>query len=258
MRWKVLFLGILIAARINASCLGGIYVYPEGNVVTQNPIFLLDLFNVSPLISQNLASFDFKIISKQEGVIPTKMLDVISLNGFVKQVLFCPMRPLQISDTIFLQIKYPPVLLSEKDLEEIDLSFRGVRGAFWTVLIPSDTTPPSWDSLPITWSYYRENPYASDAPNQIVFVHFTTTDTASEQGGDNFSLNRQKLVLVRMGERRCYFVKKTSVFSIYSGICRTDFMLEYNTSYQASLTLMDFSGNSCGESRLLNFNTFLE
>jgi hypothetical protein len=251
MKWHLFLFCILIVARLNASCLGGIYVYPEGKVVTRNPIFLIDLVNVDPIISQNLTTFDFKIVDNHESLIPVELLDIISVNGYVKQVLFRPMRQLQFSDTISLQIKPPPLLLSKKDLETVDRYLLGAQKAYWIVHISTDTTAPSWGEQPISWNYFRENPYASNAPNQIVSVHLKTMD-------GNSSPNNQRLVLVHMGEYRGYFVERNNTISIYCGVCRTDFKLKYNQSYQVSLTPMDFSGNFCSESRLLNFNTFLE
>ncbi|MBI3135157.1 MAG: hypothetical protein HYZ14_10835 [Bacteroidetes bacterium] len=218
-----------------ADCAGnGMYFWPRGGVVSQNPVFMIEGYANDQGIVRNLNSTYPVYLKSGDEIIKLVVKETCEGQFYMTQAILVPAEKLTAGKEYELIIENVPDYLNPLQTWNAEEStYEPVR---WNVIAGEDTTPPTWTQKPDeakkTLVHYGCGP--------AVYVHFSfaaydesplllrTTVTNPEKGTSTvYYLDASDLTTVAVGH----------------GMCSGAFVVDDANDYTVTFDLVDGSGN---------------
>lgn len=244
---KGIFLIILLFLGTTASfacCVSGsVTIYPRGNIISENPIFLIEYSERDYHIFEKIEEIGFYIEYDNGEEVKLLVSSSNSAASVNSQFVLSPISELNISDNNF-SIKVRGTTIS-KNFQKF-LSYRK-----FSVKLKKDTIPPNFSS-PIKGTY--ANYLNSSASGHS--VNFSTSYDDNYEFLFQRSNRKMSELLVELSDEKgnTYLIAITnSTFGIYQGMCGSYFLFSINTNLKFYIQLVDFSGNKSEAIREIEF-----
>lgn len=204
-------------------------VFPHGNEIRQNNIFLITYREAEYKLKSHLNNVAFEAVNQRGALTKMKIADT-AFGGNYGQIVLMPVKKLSLNDTVTIYMRWIDTTKKMKNAQY----FQSAIGRYF-VTGKTDKAPPIWltDSIKVATNFQFMQ---SSAPGFAVVFKMPASDRKDKTV-------TPLVYKVHTGTLSFFYQSTDMTFFDWSGFCECDIPLQTNTHYTADVTLIDMSGN---------------
>lgn len=226
--WIFTLLTLVTATDIHADCSGyGIRVFPRNEIISTNPIFIVEGYEISQSVINQLNKRNSIYLTSGNERIPLKVIKTIKGQFNLTQALLKP------SVELISGRHYKLNIDSLNEYEQVDF-LRDSIG--WTISSEADNQRPIWKVTPS----YKSKGMIFYGCGPAVLVNFCACISDNSE-----VVVYTKIKNLKTNSIADYYIKPdSSCLEIGHGMCAGAFDFEEGQEYEVTFLLMDASGNT--------------
>ena len=213
----------------------GIWVFPNGDIISKKSIIMIEGYAKSQEVIKNLKEANQVYLKSKNHIVKLKVEDIYIGSFNLTQAILIPKEDLIVGDEYSLQMNTHGLMIPIHKIGKYG------KPASWKVNDEIDNEKPSWSSG--IRPKFINTSYTRYGCGPAIYAHF------------NIIINDKSETLVKTevmnietkNSTTYYLISKDGKLNVGHGMCLGAFSFRKNDKYKVRFDLMDANGNSFGK-----------